>query len=64
MSLPFCRELVVKSLRELGEAIRQFAGENVEGAVVPSVVREMMLEYDPVVRHYEIVEKAPENPET
>jgi heme-degrading monooxygenase HmoA len=38
------------------EAIRQFAGNNVERAVVPAAVREMMLEYDQVVRHYEIIE--------
>ena len=38
------------------EAIRQFAGNNVECAVVPAAVREMMLEYDQVVRHYEIIE--------
>ena len=37
-------------------AIRQFAGDNVEVAVVPPAVREMMLEYDQTVRHYEIVE--------
>ena len=38
------------------EAIRQFAGDNVERAVVPPAVREMMLEYDHVVHHYEIIE--------
>ena len=38
------------------EAIRQFAGDDVERAVVPAAVREMMLEYDHVVRHYEIIE--------
>jgi heme-degrading monooxygenase HmoA len=38
------------------EAIRQFAGDNVERAVVPPAVREMMLEYDQVVSHYEIIE--------
>lgn len=38
------------------EAIRQFAGENVERAVVPPAVREMMLEYDQVARHYEVIE--------
>lgn len=38
------------------EAIRQFAGDKVECAVVPPVVREMMLEYDHIVRHYEIIE--------
>ena len=50
--------LVVTQWADL-EAIRQFAGENVEGAVVPPVVREMMLEYDHFVRHYEIIERAP-----
>ncbi len=38
------------------ESIRQFAGDNVERAVVPAAVREMMLEYDQVVRHFEIIE--------
>jgi heme-degrading monooxygenase HmoA len=38
------------------EAIQQFAGDNVERAVVPPAVPEMMLEYDHVARHYEIVE--------
>jgi heme-degrading monooxygenase HmoA len=38
------------------EAIRAFAGSNPENAVVPPKVREMMLEFDPVVRHYEVVD--------
>jgi heme-degrading monooxygenase HmoA len=38
------------------EAIAQFAGGDVERAVVPAAVREMMLEFDPVVRHYEVIE--------
>ena len=37
-------------------AIAQFAGDDVEAAVVPSNVQEMMLEYDVRVRHYEVVE--------
>jgi heme-degrading monooxygenase HmoA len=37
------------------EAIRAFAGDNVEAAVVPQNVREMMLDYDQTVRHYEVV---------
>ena len=37
------------------EAIRAFTGENVEEAVVPEIVREMMIEYDQKVRHYEVV---------
>jgi heme-degrading monooxygenase HmoA len=38
------------------ESIRAFAGANAEDAVVPQNVREMMIEYDHVVRHYEVVE--------
>jgi hypothetical protein len=38
------------------DAIRQFAGENAETAVVPSEVQAMMLEYDLRVVHYEIVQ--------
>ena len=38
------------------ESIRSFAGSNTETAVVPEKVREMMIEYDHTVRHYEVVE--------
>jgi|SRR5438552_1083094 len=38
------------------ESIRRFAGSNTETAVVPEKVREMMIEYDHTVRHYEVVE--------
>ena len=37
------------------ESIRAFAGPDAETAVVPPAVREMMIEYDRVVRHYEVV---------
>jgi len=37
------------------EAIRAFAGDNVEVAVVPPKTRDMMIEYDQTVRHYEVV---------
>jgi heme-degrading monooxygenase HmoA len=37
-------------------AIARFAGDDVEAAVVPRNVQEMMLEYDVRVRHYEVVE--------
>lgn len=37
------------------DAIKQFAGEAYEDAVVPEVVREMMVTYDESVAHYEIV---------
>lgn len=38
------------------EAIAMFAGENPESAVVPDIVRTMMVTYDRTVDHYEIVE--------
>lgn len=38
------------------DSIRTFAGPNVETAVVPQKVQDMMIEYDSVVRHYEVVE--------
>ncbi len=39
------------------EAIRQFAGDSVDTAVVPHAVQAMMVEYDREVAHYEIVEE-------
>lgn len=33
-----------------------FAGPDLELAVVPETVQEMMIEYDPSVRHYTIVD--------
>ncbi len=38
------------------ESIRGFAGANPEVAVVPEKVREMMIEFDQLVRHYEVVQ--------
>ena len=38
------------------DSIRAFAGAGVEKAVVPQNVHEMMVEFDEVVRHYEVVE--------
>jgi heme-degrading monooxygenase HmoA len=46
--------LIVTTWRSM-EAIRQFAGEAVEVAVVPPAVRAMMVEYDQEVAHYEVV---------
>jgi heme-degrading monooxygenase HmoA len=37
------------------EAIRNFSGDDVDAAVVPDKVQQMMIEYDRRVRHYEIV---------
>jgi len=42
------------------EAIRKFAGESVNTAVVPPSVRAMMVEYDKEVAHYEILEEYPD----
>jgi heme-degrading monooxygenase HmoA len=36
------------------EAIKAFAGENIDTAVVPPAVRNMMVRFDELVRHYEI----------
>lgn len=37
------------------DAIRGFAGADVAAAVVPPAVHAMMIEYDRVVRHYDVV---------
>lgn len=37
------------------DAIRAFAGENAEVAVVPRKVQDMMLDFDRIVRHYDVV---------
>ena len=37
------------------EAIREFAGAEAETAVVPPKVQGMMVEYDHLVRHYEVI---------
>ena len=37
------------------EAIERFAGPDRDVAVIPEKVREMMVEFDPSVRHYEVV---------
>jgi len=48
-------EFLVVTQWASNEAIREFAGVEVETAVVPSKVQDMMVEYDHVVRHYEVV---------
>lgn len=35
-------------------AIKQFAGENLDSAVVPDAVKELLIRYDDKVKHYEI----------
>jgi hypothetical protein len=48
-------EFLVITEWESLEAVRQFAGTDPDVAVVPPVVQEIMIRYDKVVRHYEIV---------
>jgi heme-degrading monooxygenase HmoA len=49
-------EFLIVTRWQTMDAIAKFAGDDLEVAVVPRNVREMMLEYDATVRHYEIVE--------
>jgi heme-degrading monooxygenase HmoA len=46
-------EFLVITEWESIEAIKEFAGENYERAVVPKEVQEMMVAYDKEVRHYQ-----------
>jgi heme-degrading monooxygenase HmoA len=40
------------------DAIRAFAGDDIDTAVVPDVAQAMMIDYDRVARHFEVVEPA------
>jgi heme-degrading monooxygenase HmoA len=48
-------EFLIVTQWESIESIRGFAGAEAEAAVVPAKVHDMMVEYDHVVRHYEVV---------
>jgi heme-degrading monooxygenase HmoA len=48
-------EFQVITVWESLDAIRAFAGQDVEVAVVPAVVREMMVEFERRATHYEVV---------
>lgn len=48
-------EFVVITEWESIDAIKEFAGEEYENAVVPDKARQMMVSYDSGVRHYEVV---------
>jgi heme-degrading monooxygenase HmoA len=47
--------LVVTVWKSLA-AIRSFAGDDVESAVVPAKVQAMMIEFDRRARHYEVID--------
>jgi heme-degrading monooxygenase HmoA len=49
-------EFLIVTTWDSMEAIRQFAGESEDVAVVPLVVQAMMVEYDEKVAHYEIAD--------
>ena len=50
-------EFLIVTTWQSMEAVREFAGEPVNTAVVPLSVQAMMVEYDREVLHYEIVEE-------
>ncbi|MGH8238894.1 MAG: antibiotic biosynthesis monooxygenase [Steroidobacteraceae bacterium] len=49
-------EFLVVTVWKSLDAIRGFAGNDVESAVVPAKVQKMMIEYDRRARHYEVVD--------
>lgn len=49
-------EFLIITVWESIESIERFAGATADVAVVPEVVQAMMIEYDRIVRHYEVVE--------
>jgi len=55
-TVPAGEEFLIVTVWESIEAIKRFAGENPEVAVVPANVQTMMVEYEKVARHYAITE--------
>ena len=47
-------EFLVITKWETLESIKQFAGDEIETAVVPTLVQDIMVRYDKSVRHYEV----------
>ena len=48
-------EFLVITYWENMDAVRAFAGESADIPVIPAIAQEMMVRYDPVVRHFEEV---------
>jgi hypothetical protein len=48
-------EFLIRTEWESLDAIRQFAGPGIETAVVPPLVRDIMINYDAHVSHYEVI---------
>jgi heme-degrading monooxygenase HmoA len=55
-ALPDGVEFLIVTQWDSLESIQAFAGTNVDHAVVPEKVQEMMVDYDRAVRHYEVVQ--------
>ena len=53
--VPLGVEFLIVTNWESLDAIRGFAGEDVETAVVPALVQSMMVEFDRRARHYDVV---------
>jgi heme-degrading monooxygenase HmoA len=49
-------EFLVVTVWKSIAAIRSFAGDDVESAVVPAKVQAMMIEFDRRARHYEVID--------
>ena len=49
-------EFVIVTTWQSIDAIRKFAGDTADVAVVPAIVQRMMVEYDTTVAHYEVVD--------
>jgi hypothetical protein len=47
-------EFLVVTQWKSHEVIHQFAGKDIDVAVVPKLVQDIMVQYDPTVTHYEI----------
>jgi heme-degrading monooxygenase HmoA len=47
-------EFLIVTQWESFDAIRQFAGQDFEQAVVPEIAQRMLVSYDQKVRHYEV----------
>lgn len=52
--LPQGIEFVIVTVWASLDAIKAFAGDNVEAAVVPKAVQDMMIEFDAAAKHYEM----------
>ena len=49
-------EFLIVTTWESLDAIRAFAGDHAEAAVVPEAVQRMMVRYDRTVRHFDVVD--------